>query len=129
VQIEINKKRLYRILVWIITNGLLAFLAVQAAVYGNAGAGNIVVFAVWFFTIVYLLSLWVLSTPVPEAEELRKTLKNKFSVPAWVSTVYDVGLTLFFVWHSWWFTAVAMAVMHFLELCIRDHVNRVSEKS
>lgn len=91
-----------RIAIWSAVNAGMGWLA-WLAVHGNGGAANLLAFISWFFAVVYWANLG--------SKDCRKTASSiGRTVPQWASTLMDVVLIGFLVWHGFWWTGIALTL-------------------
>ena len=96
-------KKSLKALIWFVQNILLCLLA-WAAVQGSVGAGNLLIFVCWFLAILMFVGSTFAKQINFNASELER------SVPQSVSTIFDLVVAGFLVWHGWWFTAIAVVI-------------------
>lgn len=89
---------------WVICNGVFGTLA-WLGVTGLEGAGNVVVFFVWFMAIASLIT-----AKPQETDPAKLAERAKRNVPAVVSGTFHVFMVGLFIWHGWWLTGAAFVV-------------------
>ena len=100
-------KKIKRAAVWVATNAAFGYLLWLATAGKVDGAENVVVFWVWFLTIV---SFAYLSDGVTS-----KMAELGRAVPAVIGAAFDIAVICVMVWHGWWLTSMAYT-LHFVLL-------------
>ena len=120
---SVNLDHLILIFTWFALNGALVWCAWEGVINGNLGAGRMLAFAAWFFTVVYLLiAIIPIITTIPK-EVFDTIVTKKRSVPVWISQGYNAGMIVFLVWNGWWWAAMAFVLLAFAEAVIYHKPN------
>lgn len=106
------RKYFIRPLWWLALNGGVAYCG-YLGVNGNRGAANVYLFSVFVSAFV-----WCFVVAAKEEPSLKKTLSHGRSVPAFFSSTLDLVSCGYLIWHSWWFTGIAVLVSWMCESAI-----------
>ena len=102
-----------RVLAWIVSNVLLAWLVSAAVMSENTAAMytlSAVMWAIAFMTFVVF----------SHAASRRKARERGRSVPILISAGLGMGFVVVFIWHGWWLCALAMTITEVCEYAIHD---------
>lgn len=88
---------------WVVSSVLGCWLC-WAAVGGNDGAGNLLVFLAWLAAIAYTLSTFA---PAKVSANIRKVGRP---VPATLDHLVNLMQVAFLAWHGWFATAIAIGL-------------------
>jgi hypothetical protein len=86
---------------WYLINGFFLFIMYQALVLEIAGWQNVLLFSTW---LLFLMT-------VAGGERMEKLVrKTGRSVPVQIESVYEIVVTLIFIFHGWWWTGIAYLI-------------------
>lgn len=101
-----------KLLRWILINSFIAFVAVNALYLERQWAQNLLLFAVWSYTIMVTMVVFL-------KESREKAKKKKFAVPQYVSVTYDLLLLIALVMCGWFVSASVWLWQMYCEAALR----------
>lgn len=97
-----------KIIIWVLSNGLLAVALYLGFIKHAIEAERIAYFAAWIAIVCCLLQ-------IPETSQALMKKAGR-SVPVWIDIPFDILVALVFIWHAAWITGA----FYFLHMIIQQ---------
>jgi hypothetical protein len=110
----VMKYKVGKVVGWILINGAMATLCVAGVWFEIAWAGNLFKFVLWFATITYVLGALAKGLRTPTYVEVESKGGFRSTVPAWISILYDILITVLLAACGWFFYATLNVIQAYL---------------
>ena len=105
---------------WILFNAVFLGFIIGALFFDSEGAKNVTLFIVTITLISSIASVY-------SEETIKRRADKGFSVSKWLDITFDVIVTGLFVWHGWWYCALAAFSTLIFQIAYREEVEKVQE--